>query len=307
MKLIDRKIIDMLDRLKSLATFGTVLQEGSFRAAAVRLGVAPSTVSYHISELERFLGAPLLNRTTRRLSPTALGEEVGRHAAAIAAACDDAFALASRHTGQLRGSLAVTCTSAVIGAGLGEAVAAFSGAHPGVEMRVDVSDAVADLGAGRFDLGLRAGRLADSALKARRIGHIRRQLVCAPAFLSAHTIAVDADMLAQRRWIRLDAMPAWRTLIAPDGQPVDVETPGNVVVGSIDAMIELALAGMGLATPPAHLVEGRLQAGSLVDPAPGWSVPPIDLHAVWPATRTDSPVRRAFLDFLLEEWAPQLA
>ena len=83
MKLIDRKIIDMLDRLKSLATFGTVLQEGSFRAAAVRLGVAPSTVSYHISELERFLGAPLLNRTTRRLSPTALGEEVGRHARAV--------------------------------------------------------------------------------------------------------------------------------------------------------------------------------------------------------------------------------
>jgi DNA-binding transcriptional LysR family regulator len=49
-----------------------------------------------------------------------------------------------------------------------------------------------------------------------------------------------------------------------------------------------------------------LKAGSLVDPAPGWTVPPIDLHAVWPATRTDSPVRRAFLDFLLEEWAPQL-
>ena len=71
-------------------------------------------------------------------------------------------------------------------------------------------------------------------------------------------------------------------------------------------MIELALAGMGLATPPAHLVEDRLKAGSLVDPAPGWTVPPIDLHAVWPATRTDSPVRRAFLDFLLEEWAPQL-
>lgn len=297
----------MLDRLKSLATFGTVLRAGSFRAAADKLGLSPSTVSYHVAELEACLGAPLLNRTTRRLSPTVLGEEVGRHALAIIASADDALAMAGHRTGVLQGGFAVTCTSAVIGAGFGEAVAAFSQAHPGVSIRMDVSDTVEDLGAGRFDLALRAGRLADSALKVRKIGRIRRQLVCAPAFLAGQNGLADADALAAQRWIRLAAMPAWRRLIAPDGRQHDVATPGNIVVGNIDAMIELAIAGMGLATPPAHLVGARLAGGSLIDPAPGWSVPPIDLQAVWPATRTESPVRRAFLDFLLDTWAPQLA
>jgi len=297
----------MLDRLKSLATLGVVLREGSFRKAADRLGLSPSTVSYHIAELEAFLGAPLLNRTTRRLSPTALGEEVGRYATTILTASDAALALAGSRTGVLQGVFSVTCTSAVIGAGFGEAVAAFTLRHPGVELRLDVSDAAEDLGAGRFDLALRAGRLADSALKARRVGGIRRRLVCAPAFLAGMAGGQDADTLSRQRWIRLAALPARRTLIAPDGRERIVETPGNIVVGSIDAMIEMALAGMGLATPPAHLVEDRLAVGSLVDPAPGWTVPPIDLHAVWPAARTDSPVRRAFVDFLLENWAPQLA
>jgi len=295
----------MLDRLKSLVAFGLVLREGSFRQAAGRLGLSPSTVSYHVSELEAFLGAPLINRTTRRLSPTALGEAVGRHAEAVIAATEDALALASGETGVLRGVLSVTATSAVIGAGLGEAVAAFSQAHPGVEIRMDVSDVAEDLVTGRFDLALRAGRLADSALRTRRIGHIRRCLVCAPALLPEG--GLDAASLAQARWIRLASMPARRTLIAPDGNPVEVETHGNAVAGSIDTMIELALAGMGLATPPAHLVEDRLAAGSLVDPAPGWTVPPIELQAVWPETRTVSPIRRTFLDFLLERWAPRLA
>ena len=297
----------MLDRLKSLAAFAMVLREGSFRRAAGRLDLSPSTVSYHVSELEAFLGAPLLNRTTRRLSPTALGSAVGVHAAAILAASEDAIALASRSTGVLRGTLSVTCTSAVIGAGFGEAVAAFSGAHPGVDIRMDVSDTLEDLGGGRFDMALRAGRMADSALRSRKIGRIRRRLVCAPAYLAAHAPFADAEALAGLDWIRLAGMPAWRTLAGPDGVMRDVPTPGHIVVGSIDAMIELAVAGMGLATPPAHLVEDRLAAGSLVDPVPGWTIPPIDLQAVWPDLRTGSPVRRAFVDFLVDNWSGQLA
>lgn len=297
----------MLEHLKSLATFGMVLRTGSFRGAAEQLGMAPSTVSYHVSALEGALGAPLLNRSTRRLSPTPLGEALGEQADTMLAAAQTAMHLAGTRTGVLRGQLSVTCTSAVIGAGFGEAVAAFTRTYPDITIRLDVSDVAADLIAGRFDLGIRAGQFADSAMKTRRIGRIERCLVCAPRLRDAEVVLLDADELAQRPWIRLASMSPRRALLAPDGETVELATMTHAEVGSIDAMIELALAGMGVATPPAHLVAGHLASGALVEAAPGWHVPPIDLHAVWPGARTESPLRRAFVRHLLETWTPPLS
>jgi len=296
----------MLEHLKSLATFGMVLRTGSFRAAADQLGMAPSTVSYHVSALEAAVGAPLLNRSTRRLSPTPLGEALGQQAEAMLAAVDGAIQLAGSHTGVLRGQLSVTCTSAVIGAGFGEAVAAFTRSHHDITIRLDVSDVAADLIAGRFDLAIRAGQFADSAMKTRRIGQIARSLVCAPQLLQVDATSPDADGMARRPWVRLASMSARRPLLSPDGETVELPTATAAEVGSIDAMIELALAGMGLATPPTHLIAAHLASGALVEAAPGWQVPPIDLHAVWPGSRTESPLRRALVRHLLEVWTPRL-
>ncbi|RKR04146.1 LysR family transcriptional regulator [Maricaulis maris] len=296
----------MLEHLKSLATFGMVLRAGSFRGAAERLGMAPSTVSYHVTVLEEFIGAPLLNRSTRRLSPTSLGETLGIQAEAMLASVDGALRLVDEQTGLLRGLLSVTCTSAVIGAGFGEVVALFTRRHADITLRLDVSDSAADLISGRFDLGIRAGRFADSAMKRRRIGAIRRALVCAPTLLQSDGPIRDANDLVGLRWIRLSSMSSRRQLVAPDGDMVELATPTHAEVGSIEAMIELALAGMGVATPPAHLVGAHLATGALVELAPGWQAPPIELQAVWPASRTDSPLRRAFVDHLLDVWAPTL-
>ncbi|MBB4659304.1 LysR family transcriptional regulator [Parvularcula dongshanensis] len=289
----------MLDRLKALTTFAAILEEGSFRGAARRLGITPSTVSYHVGELEAFLGAPLLRRSTRRLAPTELGLEVGREAKTILAAAESALGAAGRAGGQLRGTLSLTMTSALIGAGIAERIAAFVQAHPQARFRLDVSDAAADLVGERYDLALRAGTLADSALKSRRIGAVERVIVRAPAYRTPPGAGPD-----RLDWIMLESMPPKRRLTSPAGDEVEVEPKAVTTVGSLEAMIELCVAGIGIATPPRHRVAGELAAGTLTEALPGWSIPPIDLYAVWPAAKTESPLRRAFLDEALRSWSP---
>ena len=296
----------MLDALKSLATFAAVMEAGSFRGAAGRLGLSPSTVSYHINELERHMGAPLLNRSTRHISLIALGESILPGALAVLAEAETMTQRVHRPSGRLQGRFRVTVTSAVMGSGFGEAVAAFRNAHPDVHFELDASDTARDLIRDRFDLAIRAGRLENSTQGTRRLGQIRRVLVCSPNLLATGSgEALQADWQDQP-WIRLAAMSSRRPLVNPVGELVEIETRDAIIAGSIEAMIELALAGMGLATPPAHRVHAALGEGRLVEAAPGWQVPPIELHAVWPAQKTKSPVRLVFLEHLMKSWARNL-
>jgi len=272
----------MIDDLKAIAIFAEMAKQGSFRGAARVLGLSPSVVSYHVSQLEKRIGTALIYRSTRKLSLTHEGERLYQHAQVMLSAAAQGLSEVTVEGDEPSGHLKLTLPSLLTRAPLNARLAAFSQRYPQIELELLYTDTRQDLIADGIDLAVRAGKLEDSALKARRIGEIERKLVCSPAYLQSHTMPVSPEDLADWDWIRLSMLPPRRTLLGPKGEQAVVTFSSHVSVDAVEAMQQFAVLGLGVATPPAFLVDSEIQAGRLVQPLPEWRVEAIPLYAVWP-------------------------
>lgn len=288
----------MIDDLRAIAIFAESIKQGSFRAAAKRLKLSPSVVSYHISELENRVGTALIYRSTRKLSLTHEGERLYHHATAMLASAETGLAEARSEGQELRGKLKIAATSALMRSPLNERIAVFHKRHPKVELQISYSDLPHDLIAEGIDLAVRAGRMKDSSLKTKRIGEIRRRLVCAPEYLKGKSKPGHPRDLKAWEWILLEMMPAHRTLKKPGQPSVKLQQKGGICVDSAEAMTQLCLQGLGLATPPDYLADPEISAGRLCEILPGWRVEAMPLYAVWPATPAVNINAKALIDYL---------
>src|SRR6516165_2833140 len=185
-----------MDRVAGMAVFTKVVATGSFSAAARELRVSQASVTKQIKELEGWLGARLLNRTTRRLSLTEIGagfyERSTRILEAVAEARSAAGALQTAPRGRLR-------INAPVSFGLlhlAPAVTEFLNVYPDVSIEMLVNDRVVDLLEGEFDVGVRIGRLGDSSLIARRIAPVRLVICAAPEYLARDGVPQTPEDLA---------------------------------------------------------------------------------------------------------------
>lgn len=289
-----------LDRLKSLGIFAETVRAGSFRGAARKLGLTPSAVSYHVSQLEQQLAQPLLYRSTRRLSLTDAGERLFATADTLLQLAQDGMQRARDPDAPLQGRLRVTMTSAMAHSHVAAAIARFHRAHPEVALELHYSDLWDDLIADRFDLALRSGALQDSTLKCRLIWQMQRMLVASPDFLNRHgPVHCPAD-LQDLPWIRFAKMAGSRQLIGPGQQQIEIAQAGQITVNNIEAMVDFTRAGLALSSPPAHFVRDQLGAGDLVRLLPDWQVAPIPVYAVWPAVAVENPATARLLDELVK-------
>jgi len=167
--------------LNETLVFARVVGTGSFTTAAAQLGMPKSTVSRKVSELEERLGARLLQRTTRKLSLTDAGRIYYEYAARIAGEVEDAERAVGSLQGTPRGLLRVTAPIAA--AWLGPIVTDFLERYPEVELELFCTGRTVDLIEERFDLGIRAGALADSTLIAKALGKSKWFLVATPGYL----------------------------------------------------------------------------------------------------------------------------
>lgn len=288
----------MIDDLRAIAIFAELVRQGSFRRAAKVLALSPSVVSYHVTQLEKRLGVALIYRSTRKISLSHEGETLYCHAEEMLAAAQQGLGKISDLSREPSGRLTITLPSALTRAQLTCRIAEFSRLHPGIELRILYSDRTHDLIAEGIDLAIRAGDLADSTLKSRRIGQVERRLVCAPAYLANRPRPNHPQDLASWEWIRLAMLPQRRTLIGPNDERVTVEYASRLSVDSVEAMTQFCLQGLGLATPPRHLVETALNLGELVEVLPAWRVEAIPIYALWPANDAPHGNTRRLLDFL---------
>src|SRR5690554_5252280 len=170
-----RPTLDAMDALVQ------IVDAGSLTAAARRMGVAKSVLSDRLAQLEAALGVTLLRRSTRRQSLTEAGEHYYQHARQILEQVADASAEVARMAGSpgvLQGRLRIAAPVSYGIAHLGRTLMPFLAEHPALECQLEVDDGVVDLVAGRFDLAIRIGRLADSSLVARSLGVVDR-IICA--------------------------------------------------------------------------------------------------------------------------------
>jgi DNA-binding transcriptional LysR family regulator len=286
-----------------LETFVAVVEGGTFSAAARNLGLPVSTISRQVSRLEERLGVRLLNRTTRRVTPTGPGQSYFERARRIVAESQEAEEEVRQLHGEPRGLLRISAPPSGLRATMVEdLVAAFMQRYPDIEVELAAESRFVDLVAEGYDLALRGGILRDSSLTARRLLKMRTGLVASPAYLERRgrprRVADLArhDLVVQRTPGR---HPRWP--LVPRGS---LAVHGRLTTNDLALSRTAAVAGIGIAFMPMMLVDEELAAGLLEPVLPNAVGRDTDgLHVVYPQGRLLSAKVRAFIDFAVAFFA----
>jgi DNA-binding transcriptional LysR family regulator len=291
----------MIDKLRSIAIFSTVVDQGSFRAAALHLGLAPSRISEVVSQLEKNLGVTLLYRSTRQLSLTNEGRHLNEKANAMLQAAEEGLDAINPLSKEPTGALRVTAPAFVTQTELMESCARFSQKYPKIELDIHFSDHPSEVIKDGFDVAIRAGWLGDSDLMVRTIGRVDRFLVASPDYVaSMPTPKVPSD-LENWHWVRFVMRANQTELTSAKGDVVTVLGKSNISVNTADALFEFAMRGLGLTAIPEHLARRGFERGELVHILPEWTLRPLGLHAIWPNQSRRENLTTLFVRFLAGE------
>ncbi len=290
--------------LNDILVFTQVADAGSFTAAAKALDLPKSTVSRRVARLEESLGVRLLHRTTRRLNLTDAGRTLQESGTRIMSELADAQAAVTDMHAQPRGRLRITAPVEL--PVMPRLVTDFLDLYPDVHIELDLTNRYVDLVEEGVDVAIRAGRLADSSLIARKLADTCGTLVASPAYIDSRGAPQSIEDLADHDCVIFgpgSANGAWR-LNGPHG-PVKVAIKGRISVNHLALVKHAAIAGFGIALLPTIMVADEIAAGHLRIVLPQSSPPPSSLWAVTPSRKHVSPVVRAFLDFLTAQLSPE--
>jgi DNA-binding transcriptional LysR family regulator len=291
-----------IESLSGIATFVAVARAASFTQAGDMLGISKSAVGKAVARLEQRLGVKLFHRTTRRLALTADGEAYF----AVCARALEGIAEAEGSLGTLllvpAGRLRVDMPAAFGRKVMLPVLLDIGRAYPGLQMTLTFTDDVIDLVEEGVDLAIRFGTMEDSSdLVARRLTSHRWVICAAPDYLAQygapHTLA---DVAAHRCIVgyRRGRPLAWH--VSEDGKPTRLAPPPTYQISDAEAMIDAALAGVGLCQMPLALLRTHIDAGKLVTVLDDATARQIDVHAVWPRTAHLRPKVRHVVDTLVK-------
>jgi DNA-binding transcriptional LysR family regulator len=292
-----------------LDTFARVIEAGSISRAALRLGVDKSVVSRQIAKLEAELGARLLQRTTRRLALTEIGEQVLQQARVIQEALQNIEQMTDAYRQEVSGRLRISCSMASRRV-LVPLVLAFGERHPQVQVVLRSDDRLVDLLAEQIDVAIRVAPLDDSTLVARKLADSSRVCVAAPAYLARHgEPQTPSDLAAHQCVVYCNdtrAFDQWR-FDGPAGRET-VAVSGRLQMNDGGAVADAAVAGAGVAVLDALIVREDLRSGALQAVLPGYQIPPgPPVHAVYPARHWLAPKTAAFIAFAQRYLPPEPA
>lgn len=287
-----------------MTAFVRAVELGGFSSAARDLGLTPSAISKLVTRLEDRLGVRLLNRTTRRLALTPEGEAYYHRSQRILADIAEAEDEVARFRAQPRGALRINVGTAFGMHQLAPALPGFLARHPEVQVELTMTDRVVDLIEEGADLGIRMGTLPDSSLVARRISEVERVVCAAPSYLKRHGTPKKPQELLRHNCLSMAQSPQLRRWPFESRDGVKhVEVSGNVTSSSADALLHLALQGLGIIRLTDVIVGDAIGEGRLVPLlAEVHHVEPVPLHAVYPQGRHRSPRVAAMIDFLVEKF-----
>jgi DNA-binding transcriptional LysR family regulator len=289
--------------LNAVRVFARVVETGSFRAAARELELPKSTVSRKLAELETQLGARLLQRTTRKVAPTDVGQRYYEAIAPALAAMQEGEAWVAARRDAPSGRLKVSAPGTLAEVALPAAIASFLQRYPDVELQLDLSDRFVDLVGEGFDLAIRAGELADSSLVARKLMTSPTKIVASPKYLAVRGVPERPEELEEHEILLVGGRSEMPWPFAKGSQREVVTVKGRLAVPSPVIVHEAALHGVGIARLPSWVVEEDLREGRLTALLEEWTPPPLELHAVMPSSRLVTPALRAFVEVLVEHLA----
>lgn len=290
-----------MDRLTAMETFVCVVESGSFSAAARLLNVGQPAVSKTVALLEERLSVRLLLRSTRGLMPTDAGQAFYARAKRAIEEAEEAE-LAARGAGtNLAGRLRVCAAVTFARLHIMPAIGQFLDRHPDLNVDMVLDDRNVDLLEEGIDIALRMGRLEDSSMTARKVGEVPRRVIGTPAYFERAGIPTSpADLSAHQAvvYIQRGGGSTWR--FRRESTEVAVVVSGRVATTAAEGIRAAVLADLGLAVASEWMFSPELKSGQVRSVLDDWSLPPIELWAVFPGGRMVSAKTRAFLDFLAE-------
>lgn len=291
--------------LDAIHAFAKVVQTGSFTRAAEALHTHKAHLSRVISQLERELGARLLERTTRSLSLTEVGREFHARGAAILAAVEDARQAVAQAQGEPRGTLRLTCGVEFGMLAVSGWISHYLARYPRMKVDAEITGRLVDVVHEGFDLAIRVGTLPDSTLTARRLGTLSYALYAAPAYLKQRGMPRSPHDLEQHDLLVFSpghGPSAWH--LEKRGETIRVPLQPRYRATNSFHVRDAAAAGLGIALLP-RLIGDPLAAGAeLRIVLKGWSAPELPVSAVFASARYLAPKVRAFIELALESFAP---
>ena len=292
-----------MDQVAAMRSFRKVLELGSFSAAARQLGLSKAAVSKQVSELEAYLGATLIHRTTRRLHPTDAGQAYFESAVALLDELESADAAVRHLQSEPAGTLRVSVPSAFGQICLSAMLAELGRRHPKLTVSVEATDRLVDLVEEGFDAAIRIrATLPDSTLIAKRIRQIPIHCVAAPSYLKAHGVPQKPEELTRHNCFiyTLSSRPfEWSFKTSSGVRQVKVK--GTIHANHGHLLLEPLRDGEGIAMLPEFLLSQDLEKGSIVPILTKFPVDPLTLFVVYPPSRHSSPKIRALVD-IVGEW-----
>jgi DNA-binding transcriptional LysR family regulator len=281
--------------------FSQVVEEGSFSAAARRLGISKASVSREISALERQLGAQLLRRTTRQMSLTEVGGVFHERCRRVLEEAEAAELSVSRLQAVPRGVIRMAAPMSFGHLQLAPRLPGFLARYPNVKVEMDATDRVIDLVHEKMDLSVRIRRPREGSYVIRKLCPIRFLLCASPAYLEARGAPSEPGDVREHNCLGYHApTETW-----PFSTGEFVEARGTLSVDNGDALRQAALAGLGLVYLPTFVLGDDLRAGRLRALLTQHTHVQTSLYAVYPESRHLSPKVRAMLDWLVEELGPE--
>jgi len=287
-----------------LLWFLAVAEERSFTKAAAKLGIAQSTLSHAVKQLEARMGLRLLTRTTRSVAPTEAGERLRQSMAPrileIEADIDALMAYRDKPAGTVRITLSDHAMDSVVWPRLLPLLADY----PDIKLELSIDNSFRDIVKDGFDAGVRLGEsLAKDMVAVRISPDWRLVAVGSPDYFARHSIPRLPRELMQhdcinRRLDTLGGLYAWE--FSKDGEEVRVRVDGQLTVNSSQVMISAALAGRGIAYVPESLVSRHLQEGRLQVVLDDWSPKFTGYYLYYPSRRQSSPAFSVVMEALRE-------
>jgi DNA-binding transcriptional LysR family regulator len=283
------------NRWEGIDEFVAVAECSQFTAAAERLNVSPSHISRQIARLEDRLQTRLLYRSTRRVTLTEAGQTFLQHCQRLQDGREEALRAVGDLNSEPKGLLRMTCAVAYGERFIAPLVSQFMGQYPQLRIDIELSNRPLDLVHEGIDLAIRLGRLQDSQLVATRLAPRRMYLCASPSYLERYGRPHSLSELARHNCL-IGSSDQWA--LQQEGRELSQRVQGNWRCNSGQAVLDAALAGIGLCQLPDYYVLEHLRSGALVSLLEAHQPPNTAVWALYPQQRHLSPKVRKLVDYL---------
>lgn len=292
-----------MDRLSAMNMFIRVVETGSFSAVAKELNSTQPTVSKNIAELESWLGAKLLNRSTRSLRLTETGSDYYERCVAILQDVEDAEQNVGLLQTQPKGLVRVSAAVAFGRLHIVPRLENFFARYPDIKIDVRLNDRVVDLIEEGIDIAFRIGNLRDSNLIARKLCTSPTAAAASPEYLKKYGVPRHPRDLKEHNYVvYTDLDSPGQTTFLESGEPVHIKVSGNLQTNNSDVIRSALLDGLGIAQVPRWLIGDKVAAGELVEVLSEYQSAPTSVHAVYSPGRHVPSKLRCFIDYFTDEF-----